>query len=120
MAYRQPVLDVPAVGNDAVGNMEVCAVNYRNRKFLDLAHGMPCMHCGQGEASEPAHSNWSEHGKGMSIKAHDVYWAALCHTCHAYLDQGGKMTRDERKELWRKAYDATQLWLWQNGKVRVA
>lgn len=95
-------------------------MNYRNRKLLDLAHTMPCMHCGQGEASEPAHANWSEYGKGMSIKAHDCYWAALCHTCHAWLDQGSDMSREGKKEMWRDAYDKTQLWLWQNDKVRVA
>jgi len=78
------------------------------------------MHCGQGEESEPAHSNWSEHGKGMSIKANDCYWAALCHRCHTSLDQGADMSRQERKDMWRDAYDKTQLWLWENGKVRVA
>lgn len=95
-------------------------MNYRNRSLLDLAHHLPCMHCGQGEASEPAHSNQSEHGKGMSLKAHDVYFAALCHTCHARLDQGRDLSRDERRSMWQRAFEKTLLAMWQRGWIKVA
>ena len=94
-------------------------MNFRNRALLDLAHHLPCMHCGQGEASEPAHSNASEHGKGMSIKSHDVYWAALCHTCHSQMDQGSRMSRQERRDMWRNAFDKTLLELWRRGWIKV-
>ena len=94
-------------------------MNYRNRALLDLAHHLPCQHCGAVEASEPAHSNWSRHGKGMSLKAHDVYFAAMCHSCHAELDQGSRWTREQREEIWRTAHEKTLLELWTRGWLKV-
>jgi hypothetical protein len=93
--------------------------NYRNRKLLDLAHQLPCQCCGRGEASEPAHSNFHQHGKGMSIKAHDVFFAALCHDCHRELDQGKSMTFDKRFDMWQRAHDKTLLEIFRRGLVRV-
>lgn len=95
---------------------------YRNRKLLDLAHSLHvCMHCGEWAESglEPAHSNSQSHGKGMSIKAHDCYFAALCHKCHVHLDQGPG-SREDKQAMWRAAFDRTLLTLWEQGKVRVA
>lgn len=95
-------------------------MNYRNRRLLDLAHRLPCQCCGRGQASEPAHSNQSKHGKGMSIKSHDVFFAALCHDCHASLDQGSKLTREERQEMWQRAFEKTLLVLWERKLIQVA
>ena len=94
-------------------------MNYRNRQLLDLAHHLPCQWCGEGVASEPAHSNHQRHGKGMGIKAHDAYFAALCHSCHAELDQGSRWTREERANIWQSAHDRTMLELWRRGWIRV-
>ena len=93
--------------------------NYRNRQLLDLAYLLPCQHCGAPAPSEPAHSNWSRHGKGMSIKAHDNYFAALCRKCHMELDQGKNMTFEERNDFWQAAYEKTQLEIWQRKLVKV-
>ena len=40
-----------------------------------------------------AHSNKSEHGKGMGLKANDEYGAYACYACHAVYD--GQMKRPE-------------------------
>lgn len=98
--------------------------NYRNRALLDLAYEIPCTLqidgvCAGGNAGEPAHSNMSEHGKGMSIKAHDCYFASACRPCHAELDHGKRFTREERREIWRKGFERTVLALWRNDLIRV-
>lgn len=85
---------------------------YENRRLLDLAHNLhECTHCGRyvPEGLEPAHSNQSRHGKGMSMKAHDCFHAALCHACHARLDQGSDLSREMRHALWEAAHENTFL-----------
>lgn len=66
-----------------------------------------------------AHSNWSRHGKGMSIKAHDCFIAFLCARCHRELDQGSKLSKEERQEMWQAAHDRTMLHLWQTDRLQV-
>ena len=65
-------------------------MNRRDRGFLDLAHGVQhCQNCERYTGGcEPAHENSISAGKGFGIKAHDDLHAALCHSCHAWLDQG--------------------------------
>ena len=95
-------------------------MNYRNKKLLDAARGQPCMHCGiEDGTTVAAHSNQAKHGKGMSIKAHDCFVAFLCFRCHAQLDQGSKMLKAEKVEMWRNAYDKTMLHLWQTGRLQI-
>lgn len=95
-------------------------MNYRNRKLLDAARDQPCMCCGiQDGTIVAAHSNQSRHGKGMSIKAHDCFIAFLCHRCHSELDQGSKLSKEERIEMWQQAYDRTMLHLWQTGRLTI-
>ena len=95
-------------------------MNYRNRSFLDLARDMPCMKCGAQDGTVVmAHSNQQEHGKGMGIKAHDCFTAALCHKCHEQIDSG-KAPREAKREEFNGAMHRTWLWLFKQGKVRVA
>jgi hypothetical protein len=54
-----------------------------------------------------AHSNQSKHGKGRSIKASDVYVASLCHQCHAEIDQGKRLSREDRNLVWTMAHQLT-------------
>lgn len=102
---------------------------HRDRALLDLAHKLhDCTNCGRfvTEGLEPAHSNWSTHGKGGMRKADDLFHCAVCHTCHSWLDQGigtdpsGIWQDTEKREMWRYAYDRTQRAYWLNGWVRVA
>lgn len=53
----------------------------------------------------PCHSNQSRHGKGMGIKASDVFTVPGCFECHFQIDQGKAMTKDERFAAWDKAFD---------------
>lgn len=51
------------------------------------------------------HSNWGQHGKGLSIKADDSRAAAGCSQCHAELDQGKRWTEDEKRTRWQAAHE---------------
>lgn len=86
----------------------------RSRALLDLFKSLPCQVT--GKASEPAHSNWGVHGKARSIKASDIYVAALCHDLHAELDQGSKMSREERQRLWWDAHASSVRTLVDSGR----
>lgn len=52
----------------------------------------------------PCHANWSDYGKGMGIKAPDIYTVPGCARCHACLDQGMTLTKAEKKATWEWAY----------------
>lgn len=65
-----------------------------------------------------AHSNQLRDGKGRSIKAHDYRIAALCYTCHADIDQG-KMSREDKQDLWEMAHRKTIGWLFESGNLEV-
>ena len=93
---------------------------YRNKKLLEVVRQSPCQHCGRQDGTVvAAHSNLLRDGKGRGIKASDYRIAALCFTCHSDLDQGNKMSREERKELWEDAHRATVGWLFENGHLTV-
>lgn len=96
--------------------------NYRDRKLLDLAHRVTvCQACGHHtEGCEPAHANWSRYGKGMSIKAHDCFHAAMCHECHAWLDQGKDLSHEERIAIWQRAFERTLLTYFRAGWLKVS
>lgn len=81
---------------------------YRSKKLLEAARLLPCQHCGANNGTiVAAHSNQLRDGKGKGIKAHDYRIASLCFTCHADLDQGSRMTKQERVEMWEEAHRKT-------------
>ena len=93
---------------------------YRNQKLLEVVRLSPCQHCKIMDGTVvAAHSNQMRDGKGRSLKAHDYRIAALCFTCHAELDQGRKMSREERLNMWEDAHRATVGWLFDNDILRV-
>jgi hypothetical protein len=61
-----------------------------------------------------AHSNQLRDGKGRGLKAHDYRIAALCYRCHMELDQGLKMSKEERVNMFETAHRATVGWLFEN------
>ncbi len=94
--------------------------NYRSKKLLDAARHAPvCMACGKANHGDvvAAHSNQLRDGKGKGIKAHDYRIAYLCHTCHAEIDQGSRLSREERIALWEEAHRKTIAWLFGTGRV---
>jgi hypothetical protein len=64
-------------------------VNWRSKKLTQSAKHESCVACGADDGTICwAHSNEQMHGKGMGIKAHDLFGAFLCHRCHTKYDQG--------------------------------
>lgn len=81
---------------------------HRSKPLLQACRAIPCQHCGSDDGTVcAAHSNQAQHGKGKSIKASDQYVASLCFRCHSALDQGSRLSRDERVEMWTAAHRKT-------------
>lgn len=111
---RPPVVVTPitrqGVYAPAVGSAPIPKpVTYRSEKHLARVRKLPCVDCGRVGETQAAHMNL---GKGQGIKASDAALMALCVTCHARLDQGGQMTKAERRayewEMVAKTYIALQ------------
>ena len=91
---------------------------YRNKRLLELVRMAPCQNCGSQDGTIcAAHSNQMRDGKGKGIKAHDYRIAALCFRCHSELDQGSKLNREERLQIWEDAHRKTIGWLFENGHL---
>jgi hypothetical protein len=92
--------------------------NYiRSPKLLKACRSVACQHCGRDDGTVcAAHSNQARHGKGRGLKASDIYVASLCFACHYGLDQGAKMTREEREKMWADAHLLTVKTLVRLGK----
>ncbi|MCM2574545.1 DUF1364 domain-containing protein [Achromobacter xylosoxidans] len=63
-----------------------------------------CRGACESDTVVPCHANWSDYGKGMGIKAPDIYTVPGCARCHACLDQGMTLTKAEKKATWEWAY----------------
>lgn len=62
-------------------------MNWRSKKLTQSAKHESCVSCGADDGTVVwAHSNEQFHGKGMGIKAHDLFGAYLCHRCHGIYD----------------------------------
>ena len=95
-------------------------MNYRNKKLLEVVREAPCQTCGAQDGTVvAAHSNQLRDGKGRSIKAHDYRIAALCYSCHAQLDQGSKMSKEDRVDIWEMAHRKTIGWIFDNDHLGV-
>ena len=93
---------------------------YRNDRLLKAVRAFPCQHCNRQDGTVvAAHSNQLRDGKGRGIKAHDYRIAALCHRCHAELDQGARLSRAEREEMWEAAHRKTVGLLFETGLLKV-
>lgn len=113
---------------------DVAKGNHRDRKLLDLAHGLhECTNCGAHAAHgcEPAHANSGmTESKGLGIKANDGEHAALDARCHRWLDGSGgtgldpsgryPFTKEGRREMWLGAYFKTQAEYWRRGWIKCA
>ena len=75
---------------------------YRNKRLRDSAKHESCVSCGADDSTIVwAHSNSSKHGKGMGIKAHDLFGCYLCARCHAAFDgQGRGFIIEDEKSKW--------------------
>lgn len=80
---------------------------FRSQNHLRNVASLPCQLCGVHGQTQASHSNQSIHGHGRSIKASDEFTAAICVREHAQIDQGRRMTREERVFRWMLAYHRT-------------
>jgi hypothetical protein len=72
----------------------------RSEALMRAYRLIPCQHCGADDGTVcGAHPNTGAAGKGMAIKADDHLAAALCHRCHAMIDQGSALTYEQRVSL---------------------
>lgn len=98
---------------------------YRSKRLLDAARGQQCtiqipgICNGNPETTVAAHSNSLRHGKGLGIKAHDCYVAWACSSCHAEIDQGSKLSRQQKDDYWQAGFEKTILQKFLLGIVRV-
>lgn len=96
----------------------------RDRKLLDVAHEAPCMlrlgakGCGT-HPSVPCHSDMLAHGRGAGHKSHDALAVPGCPSCHEAFTRR-KLGKDGYALAWGAAMARYLVWLWQNGKVRLA
>jgi hypothetical protein len=91
---------------------------YRNKKLLELVRQSPCQICGAQDGTVvAAHSNQQRDGKGMGLKAHDYRIASLCFTCHAEIDQGKTMSKQQKFEAWDEAHRKTIGWLFEGNHL---
>lgn len=87
---------------------------YRNKKWLAAVGSIEqCVLCGAW-GTQVAHRN---EGKGMGIKVDDCASAALCTCCHDAIDNGNKLSRDERRQLMDKAIVLTVIIVVRRGLV---
>jgi hypothetical protein len=77
------------------------------------------MICGLEGSTQACHSNQLRHGKGKGIKAHDWAIASLCFRCHHEIDQGNKLTKEQRREMWEQAHEDTLAMLFERGWLTV-
>ncbi len=90
---------------------------YRNPKLIKLVRNIPCQHCGiQSETVCAAHRN---EGKGMGIKVSDALVAALCYECHYTLDMGKNLSKEEKRDMWNRAYITTMQYLWEHEMIGI-
>ncbi len=75
---------------------------HRDGKYLRLIASLPCFSCGVDGRSQAAHANY---GKGMGMKSSDYNTFPLCAPtlgdpgCHARHDQGGLVSKLNRRQL---------------------
>lgn len=86
----------------------------RSRAITQSAKDEPCSICSSRGTTVFAHSNFSMHGKGRSIKAHDIFGAYLCHKCHTLYDSGVMPS-----EIFFRAMSKTQVRLVECGIMKI-
>lgn len=79
----------------------------RSTKRLNEIRKLPCVVCGRSPV-DAAHSNQSNHGKGMGLKACDSKTIPLCRNHHVEYDQFQRMNRSESVEWFDRMLEKTE------------
>jgi hypothetical protein len=78
-------------------------MNWRSKKLTQSAKHESCVSCGADDGTIVwAHSNSQKHGKGMGIKAHDLFGCYLCHECHRVFDSN-QLSQGWFYEMWERS-----------------
>lgn len=99
-------------------------MTFRSQALLKAAHRFPLRAlCGKHGYTVAAHSNELRHGRGIGHKAPDFKTAYLCGDpggCHDLVDgRAGKLTKDEKRAMWREAHERTVALWFEYGVVQV-
>jgi hypothetical protein len=95
-------------------------VTFRSPKLLRSAEGQACVICGSVGTTIAAHANSVALGKGTGIKSPDYFTAWVCQFHHDLIDgRQGKLTREQRRELWEEAFILTVAEWFKHGIVIV-
>jgi hypothetical protein len=82
----------------------------QDKTYLSACRGQLCFLSiagvcrSESDTVVPCHANWADYGKGMGIKAKDIYTVPGCMRCHAELDQGFSLTKEAKRAVWEWAY----------------
>jgi hypothetical protein len=87
-------------------------------RLWNHVRSLPCARCWREGNTEVSHSNQLIDGKGRGLKSYPWRIAALCHECHAMIDQGKEFTKAERIAAWESAHRWTVGELFVRGLVR--
>lgn len=87
------------------------------KKLRDSARDKPCTMNSPWCNGNPAttvwcHSNFSEHGKSVGGKSHDIYGFYGCSDCHFWFDTASKQegfSNEERRSWFQKAFERSLL-----------
>lgn len=96
-------------------------MSFRSKKLLDSAEGQSCVLCEKEDGTTvAAHANSVALGKGKGIKPPDYYTAHVCHGCHDLIDgRAGKLSKEEKMEMWTRAFVRTVARWFNQGIVGV-
>jgi len=89
---------------------------YRSKRWLSAVHEIECCVLCGAYGVQAAHRN---EGKGIGQKVDDSLTAAICQCCHHDIDNGSKLSRDERRALMDRAIVLTLKELTRRGLVEV-
>jgi hypothetical protein len=99
---------------------------WESKKLRDSARGRDCTILSpwcqnRRETVVWCHSPFQEHGKGMGVKAHDLFGCYGCFECHTFLDLASKqeaMPHDERLLMFYRANSRSLLIVVQEGILK--
>jgi len=100
---------------------------FRSQNYLAAAKGRACTLKIPGvcnwnaSTTVSAHSNLGRHGKGMGIKANDIFSAHACSACHDVYDRRvpSDYSKEELQDLWQRGFEETLLRNLESGLLKV-
>jgi hypothetical protein len=98
-------------------------MTYRNKDYLALAKGKPCVHCGVSDGTiVSCHYSGmlaGTLGKGLGQKPHDFCVAHLCFNCHNDFDSFKTENDDKRAAMFMLQILKTMAILLETGEIEV-